>query len=187
MKTQFIIAAALFYTCLLVAKPAAIEKNHNKTIHKIEMAFKTQKSELGNISTIEIANTEEYFWKLNNTNQSYVNEKMYSEIIYETKRTYRDPVKLQIYCDDIEEGLEIEAFCEDFDITKIFDTKDKFRYKDYNQGNLIKKHVSVNKEKQTMIEDIYNCKVKLKIYFIVHIDTRIPAGKTINIKYTLSN
>ncbi|MDX9870242.1 MAG: hypothetical protein RBS92_05890 [Candidatus Cloacimonadales bacterium] len=186
MKKLFLLISLMLLISLLFAKERETSLNQIKPINKIEMDFRSFKADKGEVDCIELKNTGLQYWKYDRIANQYINSNIQSTIVYKSKRGYNNPVKLNVYCDALEEGMEIEAYCDDLETAEVRSNKNTFRYKDYNQGNLTHKRLNLEREKKTLIEDIYNCEVKLRLNFTVRFDTRIPAGKTVIIRYEIS-
>ncbi|HOQ81059.1 MAG TPA: hypothetical protein PLH63_08325, partial [Candidatus Cloacimonadota bacterium] len=176
----------MLLTTLQVAKEYQVSPDQTKPINKIEMDFRSFKADKGEVNCIELKNTDLQNWKFDKFANQYINSNIQSTIVYKSKRGYNNPVKLNVYCEALEEGMEIEVYCDDLETAEVKSNKNTFRYKDYNQGNLTHKRLSLESQKKTLIEDIYNCEVRLGLNFTVRFDTRIPAGKTVIIKYEIS-
>ncbi len=187
MKKILLVLILMIINHYMIAKETDVILQNCIPIHKPNFSYKDINTKIGKVTTIELANTESQYWKFDSTINQFVNNSIKSSIQYQTNASYKKPVKLYISCPDIQDGLEVEVKAEPVNPFDIVSKNGQFQFKDYHQGNVLKQQLSLSRDKQVLIDDIYNCKVKLNLNYVVRFDTRITANQKIRINYELSD
>lgn len=143
-------------------------------------------SEQGEIIVNPILNTDKQFWYYDQNLGGFVNNSMTTTLVYNSNSDFKKPLKLKIFSPDIEDGLIIEVHINKQNAQQLLEKKGNFRFTDYFEGEINQPMLSISTEEQDIIENIYACRVELKLNFKVVVKHNIPAGKTIKICYKIS-